>query len=471
MGSEWTESTLAELSSSVSYGYTESASPDKVGPHFLRITDIQNGVVDWNSVPYCPISEKDHLKYKLNEGDIVVARTGNSTGENYLFEGNHDAVFASYLIRFCINDSLAHPKFVWYSMRSQDWWAFVNGSKTGSAQAGANAKVLGRFHLDLPPLPEQKAIAHILGTLDDKIELNRRMNATLEGMAQALFKSWFVDFDPVIDNALAAGNPIPDELAPRAEVRRQALSDQKTGTTQQGSIDDSTLSDPKSHFPAAFQFTEELGWIPEGWDVGCIADLCNTVTDGSHHSPKSVDKASGQPMASSKDLTQLGIDFESCRFISKNNFSELERNGCSPQIGDVLIAKDGARCGETCCIHVDDDPVVLLSSVAILRPKTASLSTFLSTLMSRAETVADLRENYVSGSAIPRIILRDFKRFPVLTFPSSILETWVKHSQAIHRRAVASRDEAKKLSRLRDTLLPRLISGELSTDALSKTNE
>ena len=78
--------------------------------------------------------------------------------------------------------------------------------------------------VDVPPLPEQKAIAHILGSLDDKIELNRKMNATLEGMAQALFKSWFVDFDPVIDNALAAGNPIPDELADRAEIRRQALA-------------------------------------------------------------------------------------------------------------------------------------------------------------------------------------------------------------------------------------------------------
>jgi type I restriction enzyme S subunit len=75
-------------------------------------------------------------------------------------------------------------------------------------------------------------------------------------MAQALFKSWFVDFDPVIDNALAAGNPIPDELAPRAEVRRQALANQKAGTTQQGSVDNQTQSDRKSHFPASFQFTE-----------------------------------------------------------------------------------------------------------------------------------------------------------------------------------------------------------------------
>ena len=109
--------------------------------------------------------------------------------------------------------------------------------------------------VDIPPLSEQKAIAHILGSLDDKIELNRRMNTTLEGMAQALFKSWFVDFDPVIDNALAAGNPIPEELAERAEVRRKALAD---GTANRKAA---------KQFPAAFQLTEEMGWIPEGWGV------------------------------------------------------------------------------------------------------------------------------------------------------------------------------------------------------------
>ena len=84
------------------------------------------------------------------------------------------------------------------------------------------------------------------------------MNVTLEGMAQALFKSWFVDFDPVIDNALAAGNPIPAELADRAEVRRAALAD---GTANRKAA---------KPFPAAFQQTEELGWIPEGWEANEI---------------------------------------------------------------------------------------------------------------------------------------------------------------------------------------------------------
>ena len=193
MAGEWFESSLADVAVDIAYGYTESASNDIIGPHFLRITDIQNGVVDWTSVPYCPISKSDHEKYRLLEGDIVVARTGNSTGENYMFQGDKDAVFASYLIRFRINREKAEPRFVWYNLRTQDWWNFINNSKTGSAQAGANAKVLGLFRFPLPPLAEQKAIAAVLNALDDKIELNRRMNETLEALTQTLFKSWFVD--------------------------------------------------------------------------------------------------------------------------------------------------------------------------------------------------------------------------------------------------------------------------------------
>jgi type I restriction enzyme S subunit len=193
MAAKRVETTLAEISEDVSYGYTESASARKVGPRFLRITDIQNGVVNWDTVPYCPISEDNHAKYRLQRGDIVIARTGNSTGENFLYDGIEDAVFASYLIRFRINLREADPAFVWYNLRSERWLTFINGSKTGSAQAGANAKVLGQFRLSLPSLPEQRAIASALGSLDDKIELNRRMNKTLEVLTQSLFKSWFVD--------------------------------------------------------------------------------------------------------------------------------------------------------------------------------------------------------------------------------------------------------------------------------------
>lgn len=92
--------TLAEICTDISYGYTASATAKPIGPKFLRITDIQGGKVNWENVPYCEIDEKDSLKYLLQDGDIVIARTGNSTGENFIFSSNTKVVFASYLIRF-----------------------------------------------------------------------------------------------------------------------------------------------------------------------------------------------------------------------------------------------------------------------------------------------------------------------------------------------------------------------------------
>ena len=184
--------TLSEISNTICYGYTASASISPVGSKFLRITDITSQRVDWDNVPYCTITEKDSLKYKLYHGDILIARTGATTGCNYMMDKNEDAVFASYLIRYQINKNKALPEFVKYSLKTETWRGFVNGIVGGSAQPGANAKQFGSYEFLLPPLPEQKAIASILLSLDNKIDLLHRQNETLEAMAETLFKEWFV---------------------------------------------------------------------------------------------------------------------------------------------------------------------------------------------------------------------------------------------------------------------------------------
>lgn len=192
---EWKTVDLAEVSDDISYGYTASAAEDAVGPKFLRITDIVDGTVNWATVPYCLINEKDMAKYRLVEGDIVIARTGATTGANYTIRSSDpkDVVFASYLIRYRIDRTKALPRYVGYCLRSSLWNSFVEGVSGGSAQPGANAKVLGSFAFDLPDLPEQRAIASVLSSLDAKIDLLHRQNKTLEAMAEALFRQWFVE--------------------------------------------------------------------------------------------------------------------------------------------------------------------------------------------------------------------------------------------------------------------------------------
>ncbi len=193
--SEWKETTLADLCTDISYGYTESAKQEKVGPKFLRITDIASGWLEWDKVPYCLINESDFEKYKLLPGDIVIARTGATTGANYTIKESDpkDVVFASYLIRYKINPQIAYPYYIGQLLKSPNWSDYVDAIAGGSAQPGANAKQLGSFDIILPPLPEQKAIASILSSLDDKIDLLHRQNATLEKMGETLFRQWFVE--------------------------------------------------------------------------------------------------------------------------------------------------------------------------------------------------------------------------------------------------------------------------------------
>lgn len=193
--SEWKETTLADLCTDISYGYTESANEEKVGPKFLRITDIANGRLERETVPYCRISKTDFEKYKLHAGDIVIARTGATTGANYIVKESdpEGLVYASYLIRYKINSEVAFPYYIGHILKSSYWYEYVDAIAGGSAQPGANAKQLGSFEIKLPSLPEQHAIGSVLSSLDDKIDLLHRQNTTLEALAETLFRQWFVE--------------------------------------------------------------------------------------------------------------------------------------------------------------------------------------------------------------------------------------------------------------------------------------
>jgi type I restriction enzyme, S subunit len=191
--SRWKEIQLRDISSDISYGYTASATSENIGPKFLRITDITSGSVNWETVPFCRISEKDNQKYKLGVGDIVIARTGATTGYNSIIKKEVDAVYASYLIRFQIDKKKANPFFVGYVLQSNNFQNYVDAIAGGSAQPGANAQQFADYKFTIPPLKEQTAIAAILTSLDDKIDLLHRQNKTLEQLAETLFRQWFVE--------------------------------------------------------------------------------------------------------------------------------------------------------------------------------------------------------------------------------------------------------------------------------------
>ena len=190
---KWDCVILREICDLANYGYTASAKSEPIGPKFLRITDIVPNRIDWSSVPYCEINEKDLSKYRLEKGDIVIARTGATTGYAKRIRDNYTAVFASYLVRVRVNPKYDN-QYVGFVVESDEYKQFIQLNLGGTAQPQANAQVLTSFPLPLPPLPTQRKIAAILGAYDDLIENNTRRIEILEEMAKAIYRQWFIEF-------------------------------------------------------------------------------------------------------------------------------------------------------------------------------------------------------------------------------------------------------------------------------------
>jgi type I restriction enzyme S subunit len=262
MGSKWIVSTAAEFCESVRDGTHDSPKPVNYNGHPLVTSKhITSNRLDLANAYL--ISEEDfrqiEKRSKVDQWDVLITMIG-TVGEPCLISYTPD--FAIKNIGLFKSKGQVEGQYLYYYLLSPLAQDHIRTRLRGTTQQYiplAELRALPVFHPTCKS--DMEAIAHILGSLDDKIELNRRMNATLEAMAQALFQSWFVDFDPVIDKALAAGNPIPEPLQQRAQARRELGEKRKP-----------LPADVARHFPDRFVFTEELGWVPEGWEVMPLLD-------------------------------------------------------------------------------------------------------------------------------------------------------------------------------------------------------
>jgi len=249
MAGKWINCSLADACASIDYGLTASAVESDSGPKFLRITDIVSGNINWDTVPRVIAEETTIDKYRLHDGDIVLARTGASTGASAYVKNPPKAVFASYLVRLKAKPEF-DPRYLAYYLKSDLFWTYIRGVLGDkSAQPNASASTMTKAPLFAPEdKEEQRAIARILGTLDDKIELNRHINETLEAIVRTIFKSWFVDFDPV---------------RAKADGRKPAGMDAETAAL----------------FPDSFEETE-LGMVPKGWRMGHFDETIELIGGG-----------------------------------------------------------------------------------------------------------------------------------------------------------------------------------------------
>jgi len=191
----WVWTRVGEIAERIHYGYTAKSSNNKIGPKFLRITDIQNNSVDWYTVPYCKISEEKKKIYLLSEGDLVFARTGATVGKSFLITGKiPEAVFASYLIRIILYEKISN-KFVYNYFQSLAYWQQISVGKLGIGQPNVNAEKLSKISLPLPPIPEQhKIVEEIKRRFSVVDEVEKTVEQSLkqaERLRQSILKKAF----------------------------------------------------------------------------------------------------------------------------------------------------------------------------------------------------------------------------------------------------------------------------------------
>jgi len=317
-------------------------------------------------------------------------------------------------------------RFTYYLLKSLPL-AHMNSD---SAVPGLNRDAAHGLKVRVPPLPEQRGIAHILGTLDDKIELNRRMNETLEAMARAIFKSWFVDFDPVIDNALRAGNPIPDKFADRAARRRAALAAGKP-----------IVPDRLARlFPDSFQ-ESDLGPIPSGWHQVALGDVADI------HDSKRV------PLSKRE------------RAKRKGRYRYYGAAGVLDYVNDYLFDGIYVLVGEDGSVTDDDDhPVVQyvwgqfwVNNHAHVLTGRAPVSTEHLALYLRQAYIRP----YVTGAVQPKLNQRNLKSLPFMLPDVPVCGVFDSLIEPIYRQLRVASDQSRTLAATRDTLLPKLLSGEI----------
>jgi type I restriction enzyme S subunit len=193
--SNWGEARVGDFCETPQYGYTESATSEQIGPRFLRITDIQNGLVDWDNVPFCNCPDPE--KYLLMENDLVFARTGATTGKSFLIRKCPKAVFASYLIRLRVKHSVS-VEYLYRYFQTPSYWAQITDEKKGTGQPNVNGKKLANIRVPVPPLPQQRRIVAYLDSLQAKVDALRRLQAETGAELDALMPA-------VLDRAFKGG--------------------------------------------------------------------------------------------------------------------------------------------------------------------------------------------------------------------------------------------------------------------------
>ena len=396
---------------------------DPEAPRLLRGANIAQGNLRWDGTKRWPQEAIENLTpYWLRKGDVVIAmdRPWIEAGLKFssVRETDLPALLVQRVARLRGRDRL-DTRFLSYVIGCHDFTEHVLSVQTGTAVPHISAQQIKEFEFLLPHLPEQRAIARILGTLDDKIELNRRMNETLEAMARALFKSWFVDFDPVRAKMEGRHTGLPQEIA--------------------------------ELFPDRL-VNSEMGKIPEGWTVARLAEL---VDINPKRSLRRGQIAPYLPMASMPMRGHVPDSVDVRPFGSGIRFAN----------GDTLVARitPCLENGKTAYVDFLPDNEVGWGSTEyiVLRPRPPLPNQF-AYCLARSVGFREFAIQNMSGtSGRQRVPAAALAAFSMVAPPVRLAAQFGEAAGLFLDRASRAGRQSRTLAALRDTLLPRVMSGEI----------
>ena len=369
------------------------------------------------------LSELEQHRFRVQAGDLLFARrslVAEGAGKCcVVLEINEPTAFESSIIRARPDPKKADSLFLYYYFNSPVGLHALDTIRRQVAVAGITGSDLAQLPLEVPPLPEQRAIAHVLGTLDDKIELNRRMNETLDAMARALFKSWFVDFDPVrakMEGRWHRGESIPGLPAEHYDLFPDRLVD------------------------------SELGEIPEGWEMKALGE-CYDLTMG-QSPPGSTYNENGKGTPFFQGNADFGF-----RYPEQRRYCTAPNRMARPD--DTLVsvrAPVGAinMAWEKCCIG---------RGVAALRHNSGSISF---TYYSAWALQEEIQQYEHTGTVFGAITKRQFEALQMIEPPAELIDYFERQVQALDVRIRGNAEVPRGLTDQRDALLPRLVSGEIA---------
>jgi type I restriction enzyme S subunit len=396
--------------------------PDKTTAGIPLITAkvIKGGRIETPSEFIAADAYEEWMRRGIPQAGDVVITTEAPLGEVAQLPKGKVAL-AQRVITLSGKKGLVDNTFLKYLLLSRPFQEDLEARATGTTVVGIKQSVLRKIDLAFPSFLDQKAIAHILGTLDDKIELNRKTNETLEAMAKALFKSWFVDFDPV--RAKAEGRPtgLPAEIS--------------------------------DLFPDSFE-DSELGEIPSGWQCSPLADRAIYLSRGI--SPAYCEEG-GVLVLNQKCVRDSRISFEKAK---RHDTTRKQIIGREVRRFDALVNSTGVgTLGRVAMMPICQEEVVVDSHITVVRGSNEQESFFISsTLLNRQTEIEALGEGSTGQIELSRVVLGSV---PVI-FPSpQLISAYFDFAFIIQDKIEKNDQTSVALASARDALLPKLISGEI----------